>query len=193
MTSQEKAMAATILKYEDDRTTGPDSLRVLRLPKEDKGGQYEICGICDGIEPQTFHHIKDLLDQNKKQDAWDACLQYLLDNTKAVRAWIGNDKHPSIEFFLRDHYFNSGRKNTMKILQRALNALGATLTDDGLPGPKTSAALKNTLDGNRDKDLLKHLYENRLAFYKSCKQDPTFGRGWDERTRNAYAYAGTLA
>ena len=145
MNTLEKNMAARILRFEDDRATGPASLRVRRLPAADKGGNYEICGICDGIEPATYKRIKTLLDSGQRQEAWDACLEYMWKNTRAVRDWTGSDTHPATEFYLRDHYFNSGSKNTLKILQRALNDSGAHLTVDGLIGPKTRAALRDRL------------------------------------------------
>ena len=49
MNPTERKMAAAILRFEDSRVTGPDSLRVSRLPAADKGGKWEICGICDGV------------------------------------------------------------------------------------------------------------------------------------------------
>lgn len=192
MNTQEKNMAARILRFEDDRATGPASLRVRRLPAADKGGNYEICGICDGIEPSAFRQIKSLLDTGHRQQAWDACLEYVWKNTRAVRDWIGSDAHPATEFYLRDHYFNSGSKNTLKILQRALNDSGARLTTDGLIGPKTKAALRTRLAQGDEHALLSDLRDRRKAFYMSCRQFPTFGKGWLSRTDEAFDYAHTL-
>ena len=39
MNPTERKMAAAILRFEDSRVTGPDSLRVSRLPAADKGGK----------------------------------------------------------------------------------------------------------------------------------------------------------
>ena len=94
-------MAAAILRFEDSRVTGPDSLRVSRLPAADKGGKWEICGICDGIEPAVFNRLKALLDAGRREEAWEGCLQYVLDNTAAVRSWLGSDAFPGVEFILR--------------------------------------------------------------------------------------------
>ena len=138
-------MAAAILRFEDSRVTGPDSLRVSRLPAADKGGKWEICGICDGIEPTVFNRLKALLDAGKREEAWEGCLQYVLDNTATVRSWLGSDAFPGVEFILRDHYFNSGSRNTGKILQRALNIHGAGLVVDGIVGPKTRQELQDQL------------------------------------------------
>ncbi|MCC8148325.1 putative peptidoglycan-binding domain-containing protein [Akkermansia sp.] len=192
MNTTEKNMAATILRLEDDRVTGPDALRVTRLPAADKGGQWEICGICDGIEPDVFYHLKSLLDAGKKEEAWEGCLQYVLDNTAIVRSWIGSDAHPATEFILRDHYFNSGRKNTGKILQRALNDHGAALAEDGIPGEATRQALQTILSRGNESQFLASLHERRKSFYRSCKQFPVFGKGWLNRSENAYRFASSL-
>ena len=190
MNTTERSMAAAILRFEDSRVTGPSSLRVSRLPAADKGGLWEICGICDGIEPAVFNRLKALLDAGKREEAWEGCLQYILDNTAAVRSWIGSDTHPGVEFFLRDHYFNSG--NTGKILQRALNIHGAGLTVDGAVGNKTRQALYYRLTRGDEHVFLASLNERRKAFYRSCRQFPVFGKGWLRRCDNAYRFARSL-
>lgn len=193
MNNTERNMAAAILRFEDSRVTGPGSLRVSRLPAADKGGKWEICGICDGIEPAVFNRLKSLLDAGKREEAWEGCLQYVLDNTAAVRSWIGSDAHPGIEFFLRDHYFNSGSKNTGKILQRTINLHGAGLKVDGIIGTKTRKALRLLLARRRDEpSFLDGLYTQRKAFYRSCKQFPTFGNGWLRRCDDAFSFARSL-
>ena len=193
MNTTEKKMAAAILRFEDDRVTGPASLRVSRLPAADKGGKWEICGICDGFEPAVFNLLKALLDAGKQEEAWEGCLQYILDNTAAVRSWIGSDAHPGIEFFLRDHYFNSGSKNTGKILQRVLDKHHSGLTVDGIIGPMSKAFLHNSLSRGNDVAFLDDLREQRAAFYRSCKQFPTFGKGWLRRCDDAFSFARSLA
>ena len=193
MNNTERNMAAAILRFEDSRVTGPASLRVSRLPAADKGGKLEICGICDGIEPAVFNRLKALLDAGKREEAWEGCLQYVLDNTAAVRAWIGSDAHPGIEFFLRDHYFNSGSKNTGKILQRVLDKHHSGLTVDGIIGPMSKAFLHNSLSRGNDVAFLDDLREQRAAFYRSCKQFPTFGKGWLRRCDDAFSFARSLA
>ena len=185
-------MAAAILRFEDARVTGPDSLRVTRLPAADKGGKWEICGICDGIEPAVFNRLKALLDAGKREEAWEGCLQYVLDNTAAVRTWIGSDAHPATEFILRDHYFNSGSRNTGKILQRTLNIHGAGLAVDGIVGPKTRQELQVQIADKNEALFIIGLQEKRKAFYRSCKQFPTFGKGWLNRCDDAYQFALSL-
>ena len=192
MNTTEKKMAAAILRFEDDRVTGPASLRVSRLPAADKGGKWEICGICDGIEPAVFNRLKALLDAGNREEAWEGCLQYVLDNTSAVRSWMGSDSHPATEFILRDHYFNSGSRNTGKILQRALNDYGASLTVDGIPGKQTRQTLQAVLARSGEAEFIASLNEQRKAFYRSCKQFPVFGRGWLRRCDDAFSFARSI-
>lgn len=192
MNSTEQKMAAAILKYEDCRATGPAALRITRLPSCDKGGKWEIAGICDGIEPDVFNKIKKLLDSGRNDAAWKACLQYVMDNTAAIRNWIGSDKHPATEFFLRDHYFNSGSKNTGKILQRALIDNGVKLAVDGIVGQNTCSALQAYLSEKDEGEFLSDLRDRRRAFYISCSQYATFGKGWLRRTDEAFDFARTL-
>ena len=179
MNPTERKMAAAILRFEDSRVTGPDSLRVSRLPAADKGGKWEICGICDGIEPAVFNRLK-------------GCLQYVLDNTAAVRSWLGSDAFPATEFMLRDHFFNSGSRNTGKILQRALNIHGAGLVVDGIVGPRTRQELQDQLAATGEAVFLIALQEKRQAFYRSCKQFPVFGKGWLNRCDDAFSMAQEL-
>lgn len=192
MNNTERNMAAAILRFEDSRVTGPASLRVSRLPAADKGGKWEICGICDGIEPAVFNRLKSLLDAGKREEAWEGCLQYVLDNTSAVRSWMGSDSHPATEFILRDHYFNSGSRNTGKILQRALNDYGASLTVDGIPGKQTRQTLQAVLARSGEAEFIASLNEQRKAFYRSCKQFPVFGRGWLRRCDDAFSFARSI-
>lgn len=192
MNNTERNMAAAILRFEDARVTGPDSLRVSRLPAADKGGKWEICSICDGIEPAVFNRLKALLDAGNREEAWEGCLQYVLDNTSAVRSWMGSDSHPATEFILRDHYFNSGSRNTGKILQRALNDYGASLTVDGIPGKQTRQTLQAVLARSGEAEFIASLNEQRKAFYRSCKQFPVFGRGWLRRCDDAFSFARSI-
>lgn len=193
MNETEKKMAAMMLLFEDDRATGAESLCVRKLPAADTGGKFEICGICDGIEPAVFAAIKALLDAGRKAEAWNACLQYVWDNTKAVSGWIGSADHPGIEFFLRDHYFNSGSKNTGRILQRVLCSDGFPVDADGVIGAGSRKALTDRLARGGDLAFLDHLRREREAFYRSCKQFPIFGKGWLNRTQKAFDFARSLS
>lgn len=110
-------MAAAILRFEDSLVTGPDSLRVSVAA--DKGGKWEICGICDGIEPDVFNRLKALLNAGRREEAWEGCLQYVLDNTAAVRSGWVPTLFLALNPSLRDHFFNSGSRNTEDFAARA--------------------------------------------------------------------------
>ena len=116
----------------------------------------------------------------------------MLDNTAAVRSWLGSDAFPGVEFILRDHFFNSGSRNTGKILQRALNINGAGLVVDGIPGKQTRQMLKTVLAQTGESEFLSTLNERRKSFYHSCKQFPVFGKGWLNRCDDAFSMAQEL-
>lgn len=189
MTRTEEKMAAEILRLEDERVTGPESLRITRLPQEDRGGTWEICGICDGIEPSTFREIKSLLDQGKREDAWKKCLQYILDNTVAVKRWLGASSFPALEFFLRDFCFNAGCTAAAKALQRAIVAGGYHLGIDGIVGKNTRNGMTLCLKVNGEQTLLNAVKYQRDQFYRNCKQFRTFGKGWLSRSKQAHQFA----
>ena len=143
-------------------------------------------------EPGVFNRLKALLDAGRREEAWEGCLQYVLDNTAAVRSWLGSDAYPGVEFILRDHFFNSGSRNTGKILQRALNIHGAGLVVDGIPGKQTRQMLQTVLAQTGESEFLSTLNERRKSFYHSCKQFPVFGKGWLNRSNEAYRFAQSL-
>ena len=128
-----KDMAKKILNMEDYKITGPDSLRVTRLPSGDGGGKWEIAGICDGIEPKEFNLIKSMLDRGDREAAWDECLRYVIANTEPLVAKGVAGSYP-IEFMLRDMTFNMGTAGTTKVVQRMLD-----IEIDGKWGKATQA------------------------------------------------------
>lgn len=184
MATNRLRMAELILRYEDSKA-GPDTLRVKKLPEADKGGDWEICGICDGIEPRVFHSIERMLAVGNREGAWKECCKYVLKNTESVRAWVFSKQGwQGVEFFLRDHYFNAGARSTAKILQRAINEHGGNLKVDGLFGGKSHVALGAVACS--EGEFLASLYEKRDEFYRACKQFGVFGKGWLNRSEKCY-------
>lgn len=149
-------------------------------------------GTVDALTVIAHLETQGQLDAGNREEAWEGCLQYVLDNTSAVRSWMGSDSHPATEFILRDHYFNSGSRNTGKILQRALNDYGASLTVDGIPGKQTRQTLQAVLARSGEAEFIASLNEQRKAFYRSCKQFPVFGRGWLRRCDDAFSFARSI-
>jgi hypothetical protein len=91
---------------------------------------------------------------------------------------------------LQAHVFdiavNSGPKTGIKLLQRALNRLGAGLKEDGLLGPATRAAAA----AHPASDINRALVEVRLRFYDDIvAADPkqrAFLDGWRKRAKSFF-------
>lgn len=185
-----KDMAKKILNMEDYKITGPDSLRVTRLPSGDGGGKWEIAGICDGIEPKEFNLIKSMLDRGDREAAWDECLRYVLANTEPLVAKGVAGSYP-IEFMLRDMTFNMGTAGTTKVVQRMLD-----IEIDGKWGKVTQAKWTDALLSWDEMVVLDLLDRACRARYRSIvKANPVkekFLTGWMNRCDARHAYALTL-
>lgn len=185
-----KDMAKKILNMEDYKITGPESLRVTRLPSGDGGGKWEIAGICDGIEPKEFNLIKSMLDRGDREAAWDECLRYVLANTEPLVA-KGVAGCYAIEFMLRDMTFNMGVAGTTKVVQRMLG-----IDIDGKWGKNTQAEWTDVILSREEMAVLDLLDRACRARYRSIvKANPVkekFLTGWMNRCDARHAYALTL-
>lgn len=189
-------MAAKILNMEDYKITGPESLRVTRLPSGDGGGTWEIAGICDGIEPDVFNRIKSLLDKGLREEAWEECLSYVLENTSKIVSYLPNYGF-GYEFMVRDLAFNMGTGGAVNVIQRMLNSVGdAGLTVDGKWGPKTQAALRSVTDVIPEAEVVRGLDRAARARYESIvKANPVkkkFLKGWFNRCEARVKFAETI-
>lgn len=135
---------------------------------KDKGGETKY-GITVAVARANGYKgsIKNLpkqtaIDIYKRQYWTDACNK------------INSEK---IAFMVLDMNVNHGIKNSAKILQRALNSLGAGLVVDGIVGEKTISAV-NVISGSR---LSLALTAERLKFYTNIATFNTFGKGWVRR------------
>lgn len=185
-------MMATLLNFEDDRVTGPASLRVMRLPEGDGGGNYEIAGICDGIEPKEFNAIKAKLEEGKRDEAWEMCLDYVEKKTHNGKVW--SPSLLAVQFFLRDMIFNMGDGGCANVIQRTINYIGEDyVTVDGKWGPKTEKAWGHVLDRLDEEVILDKLAECRNQRYKAIAESnpkkAKFLKGWYNRTEKALKYA----
>lgn len=182
-----KGMAKKILNMEDYKITGPESLRVTRLPSGDGGGTWEIAGICDGIEPKEFNLIKSMMDRGDREAAWDECLRYVLVNTEPLVAKGVAGSYP-IEFMLRDMTFNMGVAGTTKVVQRMLD-----LAIDGKWGKNTQAAWTRAILSWDEMVVLDMLDRACRARYHSIvRANPAkekFLTGWMNRCDARHAYA----
>ena len=185
-----KGMAKKILNMEDYKITGPDSLRVTRLPSGDGGGTWEIAGICDGIEPKEFNLIKSMLDRGDREAAWDECLRYVLANTEPLVS-KGVAGSYAIEFMLRDMTFNMGVAGATKVVQRMLD-----IDIDGKWGKNTQAKWTDAILSWEESEVLDMLDRACRARYCSIvRANPVkakFLTGWSNRCNARHAYALTL-
>lgn len=91
------------------------------------------------------------------------------------RYWMpirGDDLPGSVAYCVFDAAVNSGVSQASKWLQRSVGA-----KDDGIIGPGT-LALAGKVDAAR---LVAKFCDTRLAFLKTLKTWPTFGKGWERR------------
>lgn len=144
--------------------------------KNDKGGSTNL-----GITQKTFDSAKEkgVIDTDitdVKYITKDLALEIYKKNY-----WdpIKADQLPNgIDVALFDMAINSGQKNAVKTLQKAIG-----VTSDGLIGPNTLNAIKNY-----EGDLVKDFNNQRREFYNSIiEKDPSqsvFEKGWKNRVNN---------
>ncbi len=94
---------------------------------------------------------------------------YRADYWEPVRA---DDLPPQVRFDVFDGAVNSGVKQSVKWLQRAVGVI-----DDGIIGPKTLAAVHAVAPDR----VAKRYNGHRLRFMKDLKNWPSFSRGWADR------------
>lgn len=98
---------------------------------------------------------------------------------------IRGDQLPDgVDFAVFDYAVNSGVSRAARQLQAC-----AGLAQDGLIGPKTLEAVQS----KKAVDLCKCICDNRLAFLKSLKTWPTFGKGWSRRVADVKKVSTTMA
>ena len=98
------------------------------------------------------------------------------DSIYRGRYWAlikGESLPPGVSYVVFDGAVNSGVSQSAKWLQRAVGAKA-----DGVIGPATLLAVKNY---PKHGELIDKICDLRLAFLKSLKTWPTFGKGWASR------------
>lgn len=161
-----------VLKYEGAYSNNP----------ADKGGET-YCGISRVAYPNWlgWSHI----DANK--DHLPIAVLNTLVEDFYVRIW--NDLQldyyrPELSTFVFDMAVNCGTKTAVKTLQTALNAVGASLVEDGIMGEKTKIALSH-FSGNLSiivsilQTLRTKLY---LRIVEANPSQKIFLFGWLKRT-----------
>lgn len=145
-----------ILVYEGGKVDHP----------KDPGGrtnQGVIQRVYDSYRRRTGQPTRDVYQMtNTERDAI-----YKTQYWDAIR---GNDLPAGIDFVVFDGAVNSGPKQSVKWLQRALG-----VQPDGVLGMVTMDALENYT--NHDA-LVAAIIDRREAFLRALKTFPTFGKGW---------------
>lgn len=97
----------------------------------------------------------------------------------------GIDSLPtSLQGHVMDCCVNMGPRQGIKLLQRALNALGATIKEDGIVGPLTRAGCNDYMA----RDIHNKLVDVRIKFYEDLAvrkpQNKKFLNGWKKRANS---------
>lgn len=124
--------AKNILDFEARRDKN-GHLAVYKLPRNDRGGTYEVAGINDRYHPSTVTKLMRLLAAGRHDEAETEAIEYIADCTDIAAKW---HSHPAVESYLRDCAFNRGVRGATRIVQRAVG-----VPDDGIIGPVTQAAI----------------------------------------------------
>lgn len=110
-----------------------------------------------------------------------------------VQYWdaVRGDQLPDgVDLVVYDGSVNSGPKQSIKWLQAALCAKGASIPVDGEIGQVTLDAAANNTD---DDLLIAEISARRLGFLKRLKTWKTFGKGWGTRVANVTKAGQALA
>lgn len=97
----------------------------------------------------------------------------------------GDKLPPGVSYVVMDGAVNSGSKQSIKWLQRALD-----VPADGVLGEVTLAALAASNDHDK---LVDAICDRRMAFLRALKTFPTFGRGWTRRVDEVRAAGKAMA
>jgi lysozyme family protein len=120
---------------------------------------------------RSFRHDPDLTVEDVRALGREEAREILRSQYwNAVRA---SDMPPGVDLMVFDLGVNAGPRRSVCILQSVL-----AVPADGAVGPVTLAALRQR-DARR---LVGELAQARLAFYRSLRGYPRFGRGWTRRT-----------
>lgn len=92
---------------------------------------------------------------------------------------------PGVSYVVFDGAVNSGVAQSVKWLQRALQAMGLYKgAIDGIIGQGTLLAAASVADNDQ---LIARICERRMAFLKALKTFKTFGKGWTSRVNGVRA------
>lgn len=146
--------------------------------KADKGGKTNYGITLATLQSFEPHATEATLRNMTKEDAVRFYEKYFFYG-------MGVDKFPDkVQDKIFDMNVNHGLRNSIRIVQRALAALGFKIEVDGIPGPKTVEMAKKA---NPDQ-LRAELVHQRLNFYRRIiEKHPDqriFWKGWEKRAKS---------
>jgi lysozyme family protein len=147
--------------------------------KDDPGGPTNL-----GITLANFRRFvkpKGTIEDLKALTKAQAAVVYQRQYWDAV---LGSRLPAGVDYAAFDFAVNSGPKRASQFLQRIVGT-----TVDGVIGPKTLAAVA----AKAPAEIIAALCDARLAWLKTLKTWPTFGRGWGSRVKGVRALALEMA
>ena len=161
-------MGQLILDFEARRDK-KGHLAIYPLPRNDRGGFYEVAGINDGYHPEEAAELAKLIHAGRYNDAEKRAREIIIEYTNPVAGWY---QHPAVEFFLRDTAFNRGpgAPRTLKRNAREIAGLPEQaeevmpkfeVRDIGLPGPASGSSW--SVPGRLRNDFVIETYETDPA------------------------------
>jgi len=94
-----------------------------------------------------------------------------------------NQDKPVLAMYIIDWAFNRGQYG-MEVDLAKFQREKLGIVDDNITIPEILENFRTSIIP--ESGLLKMLYFNRIAMYKTLKQYPTFGKGWENRVRKFY-------
>lgn len=99
----------------------------------------------------------------------------------------GDELSPAVALVAFDGAVNSGPAQSARWLQQAVGA-----ATDGRIGPATLSAVRAYVARHGEAALVTGVLARRLAFMRSLRTWPTFGRGWQRRLNTLTQQAATM-
>ena len=135
-----------------------------------------------GIDVNGDGHV----DHNDIIALYEKKRQDLVDEIFYKAFWrdakIAELKDVRIQTAVYDCNVNTGRTQSVKFLQRAINRVcGTSLVDDGRRGPKTNAALEQALEAGKGLDIAIAAIEFRKKFHQQLADNSPYKDGRDYR------------
>lgn len=155
----------------------------------DPGGETNF-GICKRDHPNV-----DIKNLTKEQAIEIYRTEYWEPNEPIFNAWhvVGSKgwawQRDDLEKRIFDSLVNIGSKNTILILQRAMNVVGSrNIEEDGIFGPETRTSIISCDRANQQYPLLTTFQSERASYYRVlAAKNPNLEKFLDGWLKRAYS------